>query len=54
MTSTPGAPASLVCPLSSSPDSTNPSASDEYVAELLDTGEAEVLSRMLKGIAEGR
>ena len=26
----------------------------EYVAELLDTGEAEVLSRMLKGIAEGR
>ena len=26
----------------------------EYVAELLDTGEAEVLSRMLKGVAEGR
>ena len=26
----------------------------EYVAELLDTGEAEVLSRMLKSIAEDR
>jgi hypothetical protein len=26
----------------------------EYIADLLDTGEAEVLSRMLKGIAEGR
>jgi len=25
----------------------------EYVAELLDAGEAEVLSRMLKSIAEG-
>jgi DNA repair exonuclease SbcCD nuclease subunit len=26
----------------------------EYIADLLDTGESEVLSRMLKGIAEGR
>ena len=31
-----------------------PERLDEYVAELLDTGDAEVLSRMLKGIAEGR
>ena len=31
-----------------------PERLQEYVAELLDTGEAEVLSRMLKGIAEGR
>ena len=32
----------------------DPERLHEYVAELLDTGEAEVLSRMLKGITEGR
>ena len=31
-----------------------PARLHEYVAELLDTGEAEVLSRMLKGLAEDR